>query len=150
MIDKSGFEFSDRGDEPEFDQRSVAVRRAGAGAEAWRAALNAQQSAAPNHTDLYGLTRELVYLLGPVGQLMKVMSRQTAGYADSLPSDEIVYDDTRTDDPRELLARAAAMLDHIGIKTTAIALEMNAYWSLIGRIGVEKRRAGGDAGEVTP
>ncbi len=106
--------FRDRRPEPageiggdDGDSRSVAVRRAGAAAEAWRAALDAQRSAVPDHTDFYGLTREWVFTFGPLGELMHVISGQVAGYADSLPPGEQVYDDERRDDPRQLLAEAA-------------------------------------------
>jgi hypothetical protein len=141
----SGFEIDDQNRAGEIsgddgDSRSAAVRRASAGAEAWRAALDAQRSAVPDHADFYGLTREWVFTFGPLGELMHVISGQVAGYADSLPSGEQVYEDERRDDPRVLLAEAAQLLDGLAFQVTGIALEINRFWSLIGRIGVEQTR----------
>lgn len=145
----SGFAMNEQGRDNEFGERSTAVRRAGAGVEAWRAALDAQQSAAPNHSDLYGLTREVTPTLAVIGQLMRVMSQQAAGYVDSLPIGVSVYEDERTDDPRELLAKAASVLDDIASKVVWAAIQMNLWWSLIGRIGVEETRPD-DTGQVVP
>lgn len=137
----SGFEIDEHDGPDEFDARSVAVRRAGAGAMAWRAALDAQQSAVPDHADFYGLTRELVFTFGPVAELMRVISRQVAGYAHSLPVGEAVYDDTRQDDPRQLLTQSAEVLADIAGKVTAAGSEIHRFWSLIGRIGVQDIRS---------
>jgi hypothetical protein len=138
---RSGFEIDEQDGPDAFDARSLAVRRAGTGAVAWRAARDAQLSAVPDHIDLYGLTRELVLTLGPLGELMRVISRQGAGYADGLPPGEQVYDDSHQDDPRALLAQAAEVLADIATKVTASGLEMHRFWSLIGRIGVEEIRS---------
>jgi hypothetical protein len=141
----SGFENDERHEPVEG---SPAVRRAGAGADEWRAAVHAhQQAATVDHQDFYGLTRELVATLGPISSLMRLVSEQVAGYADSLPGGQAVYDDERAVDPRELLAQAADVLSLLGAKVCAVTLELNTFWSLIGRIGVET--AGGLAdGEV--
>ncbi len=133
----SGFEYDER---HELIEGSPAVRRAAAGAEAWHAARHAhQQAATVDHQDFYGLTRELVATLGPISSLMRLVSTQVADYADSLPNDRAVYDDERAVDPRELLVQAAEVLNVIGLKTGAVTLELNHFWSLIGRIGVETR-----------
>lgn len=131
----SGFENDERHEQVEG---SPAVRRAVAGAEAWSAAVHAhQQAATVDHQDLYGLTRELVATLGPISSLMRSVSVQVAGYADTRPDGQAVYDDERAVDPRELLAQAAEVLDLLGAKVCAVTLELNTFWSLIGRIGVE-------------
>jgi len=131
----SGFENDER---HELVDGSLAVRRAGAGAEAWRAALDAhQQAATAAHQDFYGLTRELVATLGPISSLTRLVSVQVAGYADSLPDGQAVYDDERDVDPRELLTQAAEVLNLLSLKVGAVTLELNHFWSLIGRIGVE-------------
>lgn len=142
----SGFENNDR---RELIEGSPAVRRAEAGTEAWRAAHDAHQNAGTvDHQDIYGLTRELVSTLGPISSLMRLVSGQVAGYADSLPDGQAVYDDERAIDPRELLAQAAEVLDLLSAKTCAVTLELNTFWSLIGRIGVETARGSAD-GEVS-
>ena len=146
----SGFEMDEQDGPDEFDARSLAVRRAGTGADAWRAALDAQQAAAVlDHADFYGLTRELVITFGSLYKVMQLISRQAAGYADSVAPGTAVYDDTRQDDPRELLAEGAEMLGDTAVKVAAVTLELNRFWSLIGRIGVEdvptRDEAGGPA-----
>ncbi|WP_300010957.1 hypothetical protein [Pseudonocardia sp.] len=139
----SGFENNDRHEQTDG---SPAVRRAEAGTAAWRAALEAHQNAGTvDHQDIYGLTRELVATLGPISSLMRLVSTQVAGYADSLPDGQAVYDDERAVDPRELLAQAAEVLDLLSSKTCAVTLELNTFWSLIGRIGVETARAAPDS-----
>lgn len=141
----SGFESNDR---HELIEVSPAVRRAEAGAEAWRAAHHAHQNAGTvDHQDFYGLTRELVATLAPISSLMRLVSVQVAGYADSLPDGQAVYDDERAVDPRELLTRAADVLSLLGAKVCAVTLELNTFWSLIGRIGVETADGSAD-GEV--
>lgn len=135
MNSRSGFEYNEQ---HELTENSLAVRRAGAGAEAWRTARDAhQQVARPDHLALYGLTAELFATLGPMASLMRLMSEQTAAYADSVPDGRRVYDDSSDDDPRELLEHAAQVLSRISSTVSQTALELNQFWSLIGRIGVE-------------
>lgn len=144
----SGFEIDEQGGADDSDTRPLAVRRAGAGAEAWRAAVEAQQAAAaPDHADFYGLTRELVFTCQSLAKAMGLISRQVAGYADSVAPGSAVYDDTRQDDPRELLARGAEVLGDIEVKVVAVTLELNVFWSLIGRIGVEDAPTTDEPGE---
>lgn len=150
----SGFEIDEQGGADESDARSLAVRWAGAGAEAWQSALDAQQAAAaPDHADFYGLTRELVFTCRSLAEVMRLISRQVAGYADSVAPGGAVYDDTRQDDPRELLAEGKEVLGAIAVKVAAVTLDLNRFWSLIGRIGVENLRdaqIGDESGESAP
>lgn len=150
MSSRSGFEIDDEhGPGASEGEESLAVRRGIAGAVAWRAALDAhQQATTVDHQDFYGLTRELVDTLRPITTLMRLLVRQVDGYAESLPEGERAYDDTRTDDPVELLAQAAEILDDIAVKTVWTVLELNRFWSLIGRIGVETAPTPAISGDV--
>lgn len=135
MDSGSGFEINAQHELPD---RSPAVVRAGAGSEAWKAAGAAHREAGRvGHGEVYGLTAEWAQTLAQVGALMRQVSREVAGYADTVPAGCRVYDDERAEDPRELLDRAAAALDLLSGKVTHAAIEVNVFWSLIGRIGVE-------------
>jgi hypothetical protein len=147
MDSRSGFEITQG--QQEVPERSMAVVRAAAGSVAWQAAHEAHRDTQRVvHGEVYGLTGEWAATLAAVGSLMRLVSKQVAGYADSVPSGRRVYDDERTDDPRELLDRAAAALDQLSAKVTHAAIEVNLFWSLIGRIGVEDipTDKGGSAG----
>lgn len=135
MDSRSGFETNAQ---HELPWKSVAVTRAGAGSEAWKAAGAAHREAGRvGHEEFYGLTAEWAQTLAQIGALMRLVGREVAGYADTVPAGCRVYDDERAEDPRELLDRAAAALDLLSAKVTHAAIEVNVFWSLIGRIGVE-------------
>ncbi len=141
MDSRSGFEITEQ--QQERPDKSLAVVRAGAGSVAWKAAHDAHRDAdSVGHGEVYELAREWVATLGAVGALMRLVSKQVAGYADSVGPGRRVYDDERAEDPRELLDRAAQALDLLSSKVMHAAIEVNLFWSLIGRIGVEDAPAG--------
>jgi hypothetical protein len=132
MNNRSGFEQYER------DDTSPAVEHAAAGTAAWQAARDTHREApSVEHDEFYELTREWVATLAAIGSQMRAVSKHVAGYADSVPAGRRVYDDERADDPRELLDRSAQLLDLQAARVTDIALVLNSFWSLIGRIGVE-------------
>lgn len=147
MDSRSGFEITEH--QQESPAKSLAVVRAGAGSVAWQAAHQAHRDAERVvHGEVYGLTGEWAATLAAVGSLMRLVAKQVAGYADGVPLGRRVYDDERTEDPREVLDRAAAALDLLSGKVTHAAIEVNLFWSLIGRIGVEDVPTGGECGSA--
>ncbi|MGH3615496.1 MAG: hypothetical protein ACRDRK_23425 [Pseudonocardia sp.] len=135
MNSRSGFELDDQ---HERHDTSPAVEHAAAGTEAWQAAARDTHRGAPSveHGEFYELTREWVTTLAAIGSQMRVVGRQVAGYADSVPAGRRVYDDER----------AAQLLDVQAARVTDVALMLNSFWSLIGRMGVEENPTveGGD------
>lgn len=115
------------------DERPRAIRHAEAGAEAWRSAVHAQWSAAPDHTDFYALAAEIVPTLHSLQDLANVLRRQVTGYAQG----RSVYDDTRTVDPAVRLAEAGEALALVRDALGVAQVQAKAFWSSVGHIGVE-------------
>jgi hypothetical protein len=119
------------------DERPAAVRHADAGAQAWRAAVHAQQVATPDHADFYSLAGTLVDTFAAVESLTRVLAAQIERYPDRLPIGRRVYDDTRTTDPRVRLNEALAALHDVARHARDGSEWANRFWSAIGHIGVE-------------
>ncbi|MBN9102333.1 MAG: hypothetical protein J0I49_30175 [Pseudonocardia sp.] len=130
---------SPRGERAE-DGRSHAVRRAVAGAEAWREVVHAQRVATPDHADFYALAGEMVETLRVLDSLVGVLAGQVAGYGGG----RAVYDDEGADPACRLRSAVLALVvtrDELAQGERAA----NEFWSAIGHIGVET----GPAGEVS-
>ncbi|GAY11651.1 hypothetical protein [Pseudonocardia sp. N23] len=110
-----------------------AVREAAAGAKAWRAAVHAQRTAEPDHSDFYAMTADVVDTLAAVANLAEVLAWQVAHYGDTRP----VYDDTGEVDPRERLDAAAMDLHELAARLRSADRIANTFWSRIGHIGID-------------
>ncbi|WP_246633824.1 hypothetical protein [Pseudonocardia nigra] len=124
----------ERGNE---DGRSEVLRRADAGAAAWRGVVHAQQAATPDHGEFYELAGFMVETLRALEALAGVLSRQATGYADGLSVGRVVYDDTRAVDPRIRLETARMELSSLVQSAAWADGYANQFWSAIGHIGVE-------------
>lgn len=134
----------------EPNDRPEAVQRAETGAQAWRAAVHAQQSATPDHSDFYDLAGFLVDTLATVESLTRLLAGQVARYAEVQPDGQVVYDDTHTVNPRMRLHDAALDLQHLAESAAHGRGDANRFWSAISHIGVEDTPADGRAeGEVS-
>lgn len=112
------------------DDRPRAVQQAEVGAVAWRAVVHAQQSATPNHADLYALAGDLVDTLRALNVVAGLLARQTAGYA----TGREVNDDEGANPAHRLRAAVLALAE----TRHGIALAergANQFWSAIGHIG---------------
>jgi hypothetical protein len=118
------------------DERSAAVANAEAGAQAWRTAVHAQQTATGDHADFYALAGEIVDTLRAMETLTAVVLRsQVAAYGQG----RALYDDEGAD-PAVRLAKAAAQVAATGQHLTDAQRSANRFWSAIGHIGVEVTR----------
>jgi len=102
------------------------------GAEQWRAAVVAQQSAEPDHAEFYALAGELVETLRAIEALAGVLSHQVNGYA----AGRRLYDDAGGD-PRARLRTAGLHLAELRGHAAAGERAANGFWSAISHIGVE-------------
>jgi hypothetical protein len=120
------------------DERPTAVVRSEDGADAWRAAVHAQQSAAPDHTDFYAIAGDVVATLHALDALAGVFGRQTCGYADGRE----VYDDEDANPAHRLRCAVLALAEtrHALAQAERAA---NRFWSAIGHIGVRHHDAEG-------
>jgi hypothetical protein len=129
------------------DDRPEAVAQADMGAAAWRAAVHAQQGAAPDHTDFYSLAGSLADTLAAVESLAELLARQVAGYAaTAAATGGQVYDDTREVDPEARLYAAAERAAHVAAAAATAERRVQEFWSAIGHIGVEPAGGTGAAG----
>jgi hypothetical protein len=110
----------------------LAVEAAEAGAGQWRAAVVAQRSATPDHTDFYGIAGELVATLRALEALTRVLGEQVAGYG----LGRVLRDD-ENDDPAVRLADAADELARTRALVALAERTANGFWSEIGHIAVE-------------
>lgn len=119
------------------DDRSLALVAAEAGAGEWRAAVVAQGSAAPDHSEFYELAGHLVDTLRALDALCAVLGPQVAGYA----AGRAVSDD-EGGDPHARLRPAALHLavarQHVGDAERATS----EFWSAISHIGVRTTSGG--------
>ncbi|OLT01439.1 hypothetical protein BJF90_32010 [Pseudonocardia sp. CNS-004] len=116
--------------------RPVAVVHAEIGGDSWRSVVHAQGAAAPDHSDWYAITGEVVDTLRCLSTLAGIFNRQVAAYG----RDRVVRDDEPGHDPAERLAIAsswAAQLSHELDRTERTA---NMFWSEVGHIAVEVDR----------
>ena len=121
------------------DEWSHAVRRAEAGAEAWREVVHTQRSAAPDHVDFYGLAGEMVGTLRVLDSLVALVTGQVVGYGNG----RAVYDDEGVN-PAHRLRSAVLALVETRDELAQAERAANRFWSAIGHIGVET----GPVGEV--
>jgi len=110
----------------------LAVQAAGAGAGEWRAAVVAQRSATPGHTDFYGLACELVATLRALEALTEVLGDQVHCYG----LGRVLRDD-EGGDPAVRLLDAAYELARTRALVARAGQTSNAFWSAIGHIAVE-------------
>jgi hypothetical protein len=119
------------------DDRSLAVRGAGQGAEAWREAVHAQLDAAPDHADFYALAADLAATLRSLDTLSGLLVRQVADYGVGRE----VYDDEGANPAHRLRAAVLALAEtRHGLAGAERAA--NRFWSAIGHIGVRYPREG--------
>jgi hypothetical protein len=111
---------------------SLAVVAAEVGAGEWRAAVVAQRSATPDHTDFYGLACELVATLRALEALTRVLGDQVACYG----LGRVLRDDENSD-PTVRLVDAAYELARTGALVARAERTANGFWSAIGHIAVE-------------
>jgi hypothetical protein len=107
-----------------------AVEAAEAGAGEWRAAVVAQRSATPDHTDFYVIACELVGTLRALEALIRVLGDQVAGYG----LGRALRDDENAD-PAVRLANAADELARTRALVARAEQTANGFWSAIGHIG---------------
>lgn len=124
----------------EHEDRPVAVRRAEAGAAAWREVVRAQQNAPADHGDFYALAGSLAETLAAVRSLAEVLARQVETYGDGLAAGLRVYDDSRTVDPHERLVAASVDAEAIAEALGAAEWSTQRFFSAISHIGVEEAR----------
>jgi hypothetical protein len=110
----------------------LAVEAAEAGAGEWRAAVVAQRSATPDHTDFYGLACELVATLRALEALTEVLGDQVACYGLGR-----VLRDEENGDPAVRLVDAAYELARTRALVARAGQTANGFWSAIGHIAVE-------------
>ncbi len=134
----------------DIELNGSAGRRAEAGTNGWEDVVRLQRWAAPDHADFYVLAGEVVSTLYALEDLARVLGRQVTGYADTQAQrGRLVYDDTREKDPRHRLVAAAAELDDFVDHLWRAERAANAFWSEIGRVGVELPPRVGESGQVT-
>jgi hypothetical protein len=122
---------------PVRDERSEAVQGAEAGAQAWRAVVHAQQSAAPDHADFYALAGHVVETLRALDGLAGVLVRQTAGYG----AGREVYDDEGAN-PAHRLRSAVLALAEARQELATADRAANRFWSAVGHIGTRHQNGG--------
>lgn len=115
----------------EHDDRSPAVQHAATGAQAWRAAVHAQQAAEPGHADFDALAGDLVDTLRSLDTLVAVLTRQTGTYGIGRE----VYDDENAN-PAHRLRSAVLALVQARHEMSEAERSANRFFSAIGHIGV--------------
>ncbi|MCW2899252.1 MAG: hypothetical protein JWO67_1517 [Streptosporangiaceae bacterium] len=129
------------------DDRSHAVMRAQAGADAWREVIHAQRAAAADHGDFYALAGEMVETLRCLDSLASVLVGQVGSYRAGPgggPGRE-VYDDAGANPAHRLRAAVLALVetrDELGQAERAA----NRFFSAISHIGVRFDGAGDGEG----
>ncbi|WP_281689919.1 hypothetical protein [Pseudonocardia thermophila] len=118
------------------DDRPVAIKHAEHGADTWRSAVHAQLAAAPDHSDFYAITGEIVDTLRSLESLARLIGRQVAGYGD----DHVLRDDEPGHDPAERIAAGAHHAEQLAGAIATAERMANLLWSEIGHIAIE----GGD------
>lgn len=121
------------------DERSRAVLCAVDGADAWRAAVQAQQNAAADHTDFYAIAGDMTATLHALDSLAGVLGRQTCGYAESRE----IYDDEDAN-PSHRIRSAVLALAETRHALAQAERAANRFWSAIGHIGVRHHDEEGD------
>ena len=112
------------------DDRPYAVVRAESGSRAWRAVVEAQTSAAPDHGDFYALAGDLVETLRALDTVAGVLASQATSYGASRQ----VYDDEDANPAHRLRAAVLALAEtRHGLARAERAA--NQFWSAIGHIG---------------
>jgi hypothetical protein len=115
----------------EYDERSPAVQHAATGAQAWRAAVHAQQATEPVHADFYALAGDLVDTLRSLDALVAVLTRQAGTYG----TGREVYDDENAN-PAHRLRSAVLALVQVRHELSEAERSANRFFSAIGHIGV--------------
>lgn len=113
--------------------RRPAVEQADVGATGWRAAVHHQRVADPDHADFHAIAGELVATTAALASMVNLLAQQVRRYGDG----RVLYDDTRTVDPRERLIDAGLELDHLGHLLHEAEDSANSFWSEISHVGVE-------------
>jgi hypothetical protein len=124
---------------------SAAVAAAETGATAWREAVHAQLSAAPDHSEFYAVTAEVVDTLRSISGMAGVLGRQVEGYGEGRE----LRDDAGAD-PAERLADASAELALARDAVDSAERAVNRFWSQIGHIAVEYRADEDEAADGGP
>jgi hypothetical protein len=113
---------------------SAAIEAAEAGAAGWREAVHAQLDAAPDHSEFYALTAEVVDTLRSLSGMASVLGRQVADYGQGRQ----LRDDAGAD-PTDRLADAGAELALARHAVECAERAVNRFWSQIGHIGIAYR-----------
>lgn len=121
------------------DERPRAVLRAEDGADAWRAAVHAQQNAVADHADFYSIAGDLAATLHALDSLAGVLGRQTCGYAEGRE----IYDDEGAN-PAHRIRSAVLALAETRHALAQAERAANRFWSAIGHIGVRHHDDEGD------
>ena len=112
------------------DARPPAVCHAEMGAAAWRAAVDYQLAATPDHADFYALAGDLVETLRALDTVAGVLASQATSYGASRQ----VYDDEDANPAHRLRAAVLALAEtRHGLARAERAA--NQFWSAIGHIG---------------
>mgnify|MGYP006976769394 CR=1 FL=1 len=115
--------------------RPVAVVHAEIGGDAWRAVVNAQRVAVPDHADWYAIACEAVGTLRCLVTLADVLAAQVGRYGEA----RSLRDDAGMD-PAQRLERAVTHAHLARGHLDSAERATSAFWSEIGRIAVEDER----------
>ena len=114
------------------DESALAVARAEAASEAWRAAARHQRDAVADHADFYALAGEVTTTLRALDDLFRVLRRQVGGYGGG----RCLYDDTGRISAVGRLQEAVSAIEGAQTRLAEADQLVNAFWSAIGHIGV--------------